>query len=265
MSAQPGLLQVAFTAGALSPTLHERDELKYFQTGVDEMVNAETIPQGGFTITGGFEHLANINSADERLIPFTANTGSVFMMAWRAGNFSVYQGASAVATGSMPALTLAMMDAFTYAQKGDTLLLFHEDLPTKRVTHFAANDWRVDDAPFENVFNYDYGGPIGGGEYTNGVAAVHELEFENLNTGSPLFTLTISNETTRSIQYQSNFTNLSAVIKAEIENLPNVASGIVVEPATSSSEISITFSVLAMKVMAGPFPVRSSTNPMLQF
>ncbi|MDZ7824064.1 MAG: hypothetical protein U5K75_08530 [Ahrensia sp.] len=92
----------------------------------------------------------------------------------------------------------------TVAQQLGTMLLFHNDLQTRRLKHAGATNWSVDYAPFENVFNYDYGGPIGGGAYTNGVAAVWELEFVGLNTTS-VFVLTVSGQDAISLNLPNRY------------------------------------------------------------
>ena len=52
MAGQPGRLQTTFNSLELGPRLHERSEIKYFQTGLAYAQNIEALPQGWDTNLG---------------------------------------------------------------------------------------------------------------------------------------------------------------------------------------------------------------------
>lgn len=240
MSARPGRLQAAFTAGEISPLLHERTTLKYFSTGLDAMVNLETIPQGGFTLSPGLEHRGFAHASAARLIPFTASNGQAYDLAFHDGGFTAWGADGLLQTVTMASVTGALLPEMNHAQTGDTLLLFHRDLETPRIKHLGPTNWTHDLAPFQNVFTYDYGGPVGGGSYTNGVAAVWVRESVGFDTDT-VYTLTVSGQTTESLTTQSDEADLIALIKSRIEALPNVQPGITVTvPETGKVEIAFT-------------------------
>lgn len=241
MVQSPGRLQSAFNAGELDPLLRERTSLKYFGTGADRMENVISIPQGGFTLRGGLRDVGAVASDAQRLFPFKASDGSVYDLVFRPGECSAWSQTSSLATFSISGLTSGMLPQINAAQRLDTMLLFHPDLQPRRVRHSGPVSWAVDTVPLEAIPSYDYGGPVGGGSYTNGVPAVWQLEFIGLTSGTSIFTLKVSQQDTVSITYNSDMTVLAAAIATAVAALPNVSSGFAVAGA-GGAKINITFS-----------------------
>ena len=210
MVARPGRLQSAFNAGELGPLLHERTQLKYYSTGADHMENVVSIPQGGFRWRGGLRDIGAAASDAARLFPFMASNGSVYDIVLRPGEGSAWSASAKLADFTITGLTAGMLPALTDAQRLDTAFLFHPDLASKRIKHAGPTSWSVDDLPFEAIPSYDYGGPIGGGDYTNGVPAVWRLEFVGLTNDDSVFSLTVSQQESASITYKSDMTVLAA-------------------------------------------------------
>lgn len=227
MVSRPGRLQSAFTAGELEPLLHERTTLKYFSTGAKRMENVEVIPQGGFKVRGGLKDIGALQATAGRIFPFQASNGASYDLVFSNGAFEAWSATAKLQTVSIGATT-AMLPELTGAQQLDTMLVFHPDLQSQRIKHLGPTNWQVDAAPFSAVFSYDYGGPVGGGDYTNGVAAIWELEFVGLDTGATAFTLTVSQQDTVSILYSDHMINLADLIEEAILDLPNIGAGLVV-------------------------------------
>lgn len=245
MIARPGRPQAAFTAGEIDALLHERSELKYFGTGARQAVNVVIHPQGGFSWRGAFRDIGGVDADAARLFPFSASDGSVYDIVFRPGEASAWGASAALDTVAIAGLTAAMLPEMTAAQSRDTMLVFHEDMKTPRIKHFGPTDWQVDDAPFADVPTWDYGGPIGGGDYTNGVSAVWQLEFVGLTSLTSVFYLKVSNQDTVSIEYNSDMLVLAADIATAMADLPNLAAGFTVVSASGGSsgkKINITFS-----------------------
>lgn len=235
MVARPGRMQSAFTAGELGPYLFDRTQLKYFGTGLQYAENIVFIPQGGFRLRDGLRLVGDLPSAAAKIFPFHASNGLAFDLVLSGNDCQVWSASAVVET-----LTIAGMSAvvaeMTYAQQADTMLLFHNDLQSKRI-RVSDTGWSVDNVPYQNLPNYDYGGV-----YTNGVSAVWRLEFVGLDDGSTVFTLNISGQETESIVYAfPSQATTQARIQAAIDNLPNVAPGAVVDIA-GSTIYTITFS-----------------------
>lgn len=184
MVQSPGRLQSAFNAGELDPLLHERTSLKYFGTGAARMENVISIPQGGFTLRGGLRDVGAVAADASRLFPFKASDGSVYDLVFRPGQCSAWSQTSLLTSFSISGLTSPMLPQLNAAQRLDTMLLFHPDLQPQRIRHSGPVSWAVDAVPLEAIPSYDYGGPVGGGSYTNGVPAVWQLEFIGLASGT---------------------------------------------------------------------------------
>lgn len=240
MVARPGRLQSAFNAGELDPLLHERTQLKYFSTGADRMENVVSIPQGGFRWRGGLRDVGGVDGDAARLFPFMASDGSVYDIVLRPGEGAAWSVSAKLADFTIAGLTAGMLATVTDAQQFDTAFLFHPDLASKRIKHAGPTSWSVDDLPYEAVPSYDYGGPVGGGDYTNGVPAVWRLEFVGLTNDDTVFNLTVSQQETASITFKSDMGVLAAAIDAAIEDLPNVSAGVTTTDA-GGAKIDIEF------------------------
>lgn len=239
MPARPGIPQSAFTAGEINELLVERYELKYRANGLRYAENVLFFPQGGFGVRPGLKDVGAVAADAARLFPFKSSVGQSYDLVLRPAEATAYDATSALFTFAIPSVTAAMLPELTFAQEADTAILFHEDLQSKRIKHSGPTSWSVDDVPYKNLPNYDYGGT-----YTNGVAAKWQLEFVGLVSGSTLFTLEVLNETTPGIVYDSDMLVLASKIEAAILNLPNVAAGataVSASGAATGTKIDITF------------------------
>lgn len=233
MVARPGRMQSAFTAGELGPYLHDRTQLKYFSTGLQHAENIVIIPQGGFRLRDGLRLVGDLPAAAQTIFPFHASTGAVYDLVFSGITCEVWE-----ASGKVTEFTVSGIETLnremTYAQRQDTMLLFHEDLRSKRI-RITDSGWVVDNLPYQNLPNYDYGGT-----YTNGVAAKWRLEFVGLTSTTTIFVLTVSGQETQSITYNSTMATLISAITTALGDLPNVFAGFTVT-SPSANIIEITF------------------------
>lgn len=234
MVSGPGRTQSAFTAGELADILEERTTLKYFATGLKRAENIVVAPQGGFRLRDGLRLIGDLPSDAARIFPFDASNGTYYDLVFASDTCRVWNASAQVASITISGLA-SHIPELTFAQRLDTMLLFHQDLQSKRI-RLTPGGWVVDNVPFEALPNYDYGAV-----YSNGVFAVWRLEFVGLTTGSSIFVLTVSGQETQSIIYDANMANLVANIVAALANLPNVYPGFNVG-APASNIVEITFS-----------------------
>ncbi|TRL39828.1 hypothetical protein [Rhizobium straminoryzae] len=234
MVARPGRTQAAFTAGELDPLLHDRTQLKYFSTGLKHAENVVITPQGGMRVSDGLRLVGNLPSGADRIFPFDASNGTSYDLVF-AGTTCQAWGATSLSASFTVSGISGLLPEMTFAQRFDTMLLFHRDLQSKRI-RLTTSGWVVDDLPYANIPRYDYGAT-----YSNGVPAVWRLEFVGLDSGTSIFTLTISQQETFSITYNSTMATLVSAIQAAIADLPNVAAGFVVA-SPSANIVTITFS-----------------------
>lgn len=237
MVSSPGRTQAAFTAGELDPYLYERTQLKYFGTGLKHAENIIITPQGGFRLRDCLRHVGALPSTAQRLFPFEASTGITYDLIFAGTSCEVWGTSAKLATFTVSGIGTLNAE-MTAAQRLDTMLLFHRDLKSKRI-RLTDSGWVVDDLPYANLPNYDYGGV-----YTNGVPAKWQMEFVGLSASAgaeSVFTLTISGQETFSITYSADMTALAASISAAIADLPNVQAGFVVA-SPAAKKITIEFS-----------------------
>ncbi|TCT34649.1 hypothetical protein [Martelella mediterranea] len=227
MVARPGNTQAAYTAGELDPLLYERTKLKYFGTGLQYAENIVIAPQGGFSNRGGLRDIGSLPANAARIFPFMSSLGTTYDIVFAGDAGEVWSASSKTADINVSGLAGILPEA-TSAQRFDTLLLFHRDLKPKRI-RLTNSGWTSDEMPIENPPDWDYGGT-----YTNGVAAVWTLEFVGLESGTSIFTLTVSQQETFSITFNDDMLTLITDISNAIADLPNVSPGFTVEagPAT---------------------------------
>lgn len=246
MSGQPGRLQATFNSLELGPRLHERSELKYFQTGLSFAENIEALPQGGFAVAAGTRHVGEVADDASRLIDFRASNGDIYDIVAGAALATCW-GVDAQAASFAHPYTAAQIRAADAAQQLDTLLLFHEEVEPRRVLYDATGPaFTLDVAPLENLPTYDYGDA-----YVNGVAAKWELQFVGFEGTTPAvnkiaFVITLNNVETPAIKAAMDgggaFDNAgtATAIDAALAQLAILNAGYAVT-AVSTDKVRITF------------------------
>lgn len=255
MTAITGKLASSYTAGELDPRVLERPELKYFNQGLATAANIVVFAQGGFALRDGLRRIGTVPNDAQRLKSFAASDGAAYDLVFCHEDAEVWGTSAKLDTVVLP-YQLAQLAQLTFWQAQDTLLVFHPDVETRRVKHLGPTNWQVDTAPLTNIPTWDYGGPIGGGSYTNGEAAVWELEFIGFEkeTGDPdlnkvAFILTVSGEETSALKATEDSGAANTIdeaatadtIEAAILDLPSVAAGVTVAAAGSDNKVTITF------------------------
>ena len=224
MSSSAGRMQSDFTAGELDPKLHDRTSLKYFATGLKRAENIVVAPQGGFRNRDGLRHRGAVSATAGRIFPFAASTGAVYDIVFDTAKGYAWGASAKEAEFDIAGLS-GVLEEMTFAQRFDTMLLFHQNLQSKRI-RLQSSGWSVDNLPYTNLPNYDYGG-----SYSNGVAAVWRLEFVGLTNGATIFTIKVNGQDTQSITFSTTSATMIASIAAAVSALPNLAPGILVENA----------------------------------
>ncbi|WP_057464468.1 hypothetical protein [Pseudovibrio sp. POLY-S9] len=233
MVSSPGQMQATFTSGELDVMLIDRTQLKYFSSGAKRMENVHIHPQGGFSVAGRMRHLSIVNDASERMISFVNSEGSSFDLVIAAGLISVWRDGAHFQDLQLPH-SVQQIRELNHVQSLDTLLLFHRNVPTRRIRQLADDDWRIEELIYENTPTWDYGA-----EYTNNKPAVWELEFVGLEADT-VIQLRVSGQETRSMTYTSEVAIVSEIQAAVLE-LSTVRDGIKVSSA-GANKVSIKFS-----------------------
>lgn len=93
-----------------------------------------------------------------RLIFFEFNVDQTYVFVFSDKNMAVYQNGVYQIDIRISEYTHARIPYIDWLQEGDTLLLYHEDVQTKRVTRQGANDaWAVGIITYTNIPTYNFG------------------------------------------------------------------------------------------------------------
>ncbi|WP_054782865.1 hypothetical protein [Pseudovibrio denitrificans] len=150
MVSSPGKMQATFTSGELDVMLIDRTQLKYFSSGAKRMENVHIHPQGGFSVAGRMRHLSVVRDDAERMISFVNSDGKSFDLVIAAGLLSIWKDGAHFKDLQLPH-SLQQISELNHVQSLDTLLLFHRNVPTRRIRQFADDDWRIEELAYENT------------------------------------------------------------------------------------------------------------------
>ena len=194
---------------------------RYLRLALDDHAAAGAVSLGSIRLLaeGAF-------SGTLRTINFNFRAGQEYTLAATPLNIDVFHDGvwqAAIASD----IDAAMLDEIDWAQRLDSLVVFHETLATPQFRRQGRHtEWNDEPYPFRNLPLYDFGGA-----YANGVDAMQRIQLFNLG-GSESFDLTIEGQTTTAIEVDaSNSETTAANIKAALEALPNVDPGLTVNVA----------------------------------
>lgn len=152
-------LQTNFTAGELSPRLYGRVDVARYTNGAAEISNGCVLVQGGVTRAYGSRYVAPTKTASKRsrLIPYVFNRTQAYMLEFGDFYMRVFtqSGARVESSPGVPyeiatPYSEAMLDDIDYSQGADTMFLWHESLPTRRLQRFADTQWVMAEASWVN-------------------------------------------------------------------------------------------------------------------
>jgi hypothetical protein len=146
MPAATRRIKSSFAAGELAPELLGRTDLRAFENGARRLRNVVIQPTGGVARRPGLLHVAMLEGP-ARLIPFEFNTEQTYLLVLTHQRLQVFRDDAEVASLAGP-WTAAMLPQLAFTQNADTLLLFHPELPPKRITRTSHTAWTIADFAF---------------------------------------------------------------------------------------------------------------------
>lgn len=162
MKARLKTVQVGFTAGELDPVLFGRIDKDLYYKGASLLRNVYVNPQGHLTRREGTYYVANSTSnARTRTIPFEFNTVQKYLLVFTAGQFKVYKDdvlQATVTSSPVSSLTADQIQEMKYVQSADTLLLFHKDIQTIKITRTSHTVWTTASVTYTNIPWYAFSG-----------------------------------------------------------------------------------------------------------
>jgi hypothetical protein len=191
-------LQASYVSGEFDPTLLGRVDIEDYSKGADKLRNVYVRPQGGAFRREGLEYYAGVNGNNKaRIIPFQFNDVQTYVLVFTAGRLDVYRTdnktlQATVTTAPISNLTDDILSEINWTQSADTILLFHKDLQTIRITRTGHTSWTATAITFENIPPHSYTGittttPTGGlyvdGEFGEVTICAEDTPFLSSHVG----------------------------------------------------------------------------------
>lgn len=156
--AKTAIIQTDFSAGELTPRMKGRVDTSRYQKGAETIENCVVAVHGGVDRRGGFRFLAAAKLGDARkvrLIRYVFNVSQAYLVEFGHLYVRFYTATGAVILdGALNPLELAspytedQLFHIRYKQGGDTMFLFHEDVPTQRLRRLNASAWTLGPVPW---------------------------------------------------------------------------------------------------------------------
>lgn len=154
-----------FSAGEWAPRLRGRVDLEKFNSSAEKLTNCVVLRQGGVTMRPSMDFKGAVKDSAQtpRPIAFVYSRTDAFVLEFGDGYMRVWDQGVLVETS--PGVPYEIATPYTdeqlaevdFTQGGDTLLLFHQDVPTQRLRRFSATNWIMDAAPFKPGPIYEFG------------------------------------------------------------------------------------------------------------
>lgn len=175
-------VQVGFTAGELDPVLLGRIDKELYYKGAARLRNVVVNPQGHVTRRPGLEYIdSTTGNAASQSIEFEFNNIQKYLIVFTAGEFKVYKDdvlQATVTSSPISSLTADQVQEMKFVQSADTLLLFHKDVQTIKITRTSHTSWTAASVTYDNI---------------------PWFAFSGVSVSEPAQTLTLSNTTGRDV------------------------------------------------------------------
>lgn len=153
------IAQTDFTAGEISPRMLGRYDVERYHKGAEIVENGKPVVHGGIDRREGLRFCVEAKYSGTRLVvlvPYVFNTSQAYMLEFGHLYVRVLTSTGAVildATGLSPLevaspYTESQLANIRYEQGGDTLLLFHPAVATRRLRRVSATNWIMDAVPW---------------------------------------------------------------------------------------------------------------------
>jgi len=148
-------VQVGFTAGELDPVLLGRIDKELYYKGASLLRNVTVNPQGHITRRPGTEYIdTTTSSAASQTIEFEFNIIQKYLIVFTVGEFKVYKDdvlQATITTSPISSLTADQVQEMKFVQSADTLLLFHKDVQTIKITRTSHTVWTAVSVTYSNI------------------------------------------------------------------------------------------------------------------
>lgn len=153
--------QTSFSAGELSPRLHDRVDLDAYYAGCAEIENFIPLPHGPLVRRRGSKFLARAKQLNARLIPFTFNITQSFVLEITSESIRVFhesgilindeEGEAPVPVEIKSPFLEEDLPNLNWAQHGDWLFITCGRIAPQVIKRYGNTDWRVEELEFTNM------------------------------------------------------------------------------------------------------------------
>lgn len=144
--------------GEIDPILDRRSDLDAYSQAVKTMRDVFPLPEGGYTRAWGLEWTAALPSPTNnyQIIPFKLDEDNSYTMVAFAATVQVFKAGVLQASITIPH-TNAQISDLNWAQSLNTLILFHDDVQTRRIVRGGDDTtWTIDNVPFLNIPTHEF-------------------------------------------------------------------------------------------------------------
>ncbi len=135
------LSQTNFSAGELDPRMLGRTDLRSYQNGAAKLRNVVVEPTGGVRRRPGMAYIATA-AGRGRLVGFESAGGLSYVLAFSDFRVDIYRDGILRASLATP-WQETHLPRIAWAQRGDSLLITHPDIPPQQLTRRDDSDWTI--------------------------------------------------------------------------------------------------------------------------
>ncbi len=154
------LMQTNFGAGEISPRLGARIDSERYRQGLDTLLNAVVLPEGGILRRPGFKYISTTKSSGAAvLVSFEFSTTQAYMLEFGNLYIRVYKDSAPVySSGTTPVeivttYATSELSSLRFCQSLDTLYILHPSHRPATLTRTSDTAWTLADITFK-------GGPV---------------------------------------------------------------------------------------------------------
>jgi hypothetical protein len=261
-------LKTNFVSGEIDDLLQGRSDIKHYFNAVELARNVVVLPQGGAKTRPGSRYLWTVPEvsagvrSNVRLVSFQFSTEQTYLFVFHHLAVTIFRNGVFMVTVVTPYTSNDLVAHLTaegdlidtgisWTQNVDTLIVFHERFAPRQIQRQGSHIlWALSAWELKNIPRFAFGGTV----YVNGVDEEQEIEFPNPDGGKwragDTFTLTLEDEETDNIRWDTDADLMVTRIGDAIRNLPNVdGPGIVV--THSGAPGALTTAVVFTVVLGG--------------
>jgi len=156
MGTKMHVVQTNFTAGELSSRMRGRVDVARYQNGAETIENGKVLVQGGVERREGMRFVAETKTHASRsiVVPYVFSVTQSYILEFGDNYIRFYRDNAQLLDGGSPYEITSpysddMLHDLSFAQGGDTLFLYHPEVPVHRLRRFEDIVWKLEEVVFD--------------------------------------------------------------------------------------------------------------------